>query len=296
MFGLALRSLGRKNLIVGDLSGKQSRLLSTQQRRLEGKVTIITGAASGIGKAIAEEFIRNGAKVIITDVQDALGEQTAAQLGPNASYSHCDVTQESEVSAVVDLAVSGHGRLDVMHNNAGVPGPIIPSVTNLDLTDFDKVMQVNLRGALAGMKHAARVMIPNKSGCILCTASITGILTGLAPHPYSVSKFAIIGLMKSMASELGRHGIRVNCISPFAIPTPLALDGMAHMFPDMGVEKRSEILRGTGELQGANCEVEDIAKAAVYLASDDAKYVSGHNLVVDGGFTISKQLGLFRPS
>ncbi|KAF8697306.1 hypothetical protein HU200_035896 [Digitaria exilis] len=153
--------------------------LVAESCRLAGKVAVITGGASGIGKATAFEFVRNGAKVIIAD----LG-------GPDAAcYAHCDVSDEAQVAAAVDLAVERHGRLDVMFNNAGIggdaaaPGPL----ASLDLGAFDRVMAVNARGALAGVKHAARVMVPRRRGSIVCTASTAGVLGTAGIAAYGVS-------------------------------------------------------------------------------------------------------------
>ncbi|KAF9607431.1 hypothetical protein IFM89_035569 [Coptis chinensis] len=276
-----------KDLAVKNL---KKRSVHTKTGRLEDKVALITGAASGIGKATATEFINNGAKVVLADLQDELGQQTASELGPNAAFISCNVTQESDVSAAVDYTVSKYGQLDIMFNNVGISGHTPPSIVDLNLADFDRVMNINTRGAITGVKHASRVMIPRRHGCILCTASITGILGGLAPASYSVSKFAVLGIVKSVAAELSKYGIRVNCISPFAIPTPFVMDEMVMMFPGVDPSKLMAMVHGSGELEGATCEAQDIAKAALYLASDDAKYVSGHNLVVDGGFTSFKHL------
>ncbi|KAJ6343601.1 hypothetical protein OIU76_005360 [Salix suchowensis] len=258
--------------------------------KLEGKVALITGAASGIGKATAAKFINHGAKVVIADIQHQLGQETANELGPDATFISCDVTKESDVSNAVDFAISKHNQLDIMYNNAGVACKSPNSIVDLDLAVFDRVMNINVRGVMAGVKHASRVMIPRRSGTILCTASITGLMGGLAQHTYSVSKFAVVGIVKSHAAELCKHGIRINCISPFAMPTPFVMDEMSQMYPDADDEELVEIVYRAGTLAGANCEPNDIANAALYLASDDAKYVSGHNLVVDGGFTSFKNL------
>ncbi|KAJ1392719.1 Short-chain dehydrogenase/reductase SDR [Sesbania bispinosa] len=259
-------------------------------RKLQDKVALITGAASGIGKAAATKFINNGAKVIIADIQQKLGQETAKELGPNATFITCDVTKESDISNAVDFAISEYKQLDIMYNNAGVPCRTPPSIVDLDLALFDKIMEINVRGVMAGIKHAARVMIPRGAGSILCTASITGVMAGMAQHTYSTSKFAVIGIVKSVASELCRYGIRVNCMSPFAIPTPFAMDEMSQIYPHLDAQRLVDILHNVGVLKGANCEPNDIANAALYLVSDDAKYVSGHNLVVDGGFTSFKSL------
>ncbi|XP_024165666.1 secoisolariciresinol dehydrogenase isoform X1 [Rosa chinensis] len=268
---------------------------SSQSGRLEGKVALITGAASGLGKATASKFISNGAKVVLADIQHQLGQDAAKELGPNASFIACDVTKESDISNAVDFTISKHSQLDIMHSNAGVACKSPPSIVDLDLAVFDRVMNINVRGVLAGIKHASRVMIPRKTGSILCTASVTGLMGGLAQHTYSLSKFAVIGIVKSLAAELRQHGIRVNCISPFAIPTPFVIEEMSQIYPGADEEKLIEIIHRSGALEGANCEPNDIANAALYLASDEAKYVSGHNLVVDGGFTSFKTFSFPAP-
>ncbi|CAN6472464.1 unnamed protein product [Victoria cruziana] len=291
----SLRSL--KDIKPSCSSENGVRFASTDAKKLEGKVALITGGASGIGAATAEEFVRHGARVVLADTQVELGERTAARLGSSAAFVACDVADERQVSDAVDFAVAEHGKLNVVYNNAGVTGPTVPSrIAELDLREFDRVMAVNLRGAVAGIKHAARVMVPRGSGSVICTASISGLMGGLGPHAYTVSKFAIPGLVKSASSELGRHGVRVNCVSPFVVATPLVLRQFGAFYPGADAERLAEIIAGLGELGGgARCEERDVAKAVLYLASDDAKYVSGHNLVVDGGFTCTKSLSLPPP-
>lgn len=257
-------------------------------------MALITGAASGIGKAAASKFISNGAKVVIADVQQELGQNTAKELGPNATFFACDITKESDVSNVIDFTMSKHKQLDIMYNNAGVPCNTLPSIVDLDLEVFDKILHINVKGVMAGVKHASRVMIPRRTGSILCTASVTGLMGGLAQHTYSVSKSAVIGIVKSAAAELCKYGIRVNCISPFAIPTAFAMEDMRRLFPGVDDQQIVNMVHGLGVLEGTKCEPIDIAYAALYLASDDAKYVSGHNLVVDGGFTSFKNLELVK--
>ncbi|KAK9123352.1 hypothetical protein Sjap_012954 [Stephania japonica] len=264
--------------------------------RLEGKVALITGGASGIGKATAHEFIREGARVVIADINKQLGEQAIEELGSQAHFVHCNVELESQVVEAVDFAVAKHSKLDIMYNNAGIAGSPLPSsIADVNLDEFDRVMRVNVRGTMAGIKHAARFMVPKKSGSILCTASISGIMGGLGPHPYTVSKFALPGIVKSVAAELCQQGVRINCISPCPIPTPLVIGQLAGFYPSAKEDWLMKMIQGLGELKGTVCEEIDIARAAVYLASDEAKYVTGHNLVVDGGFTCFKQLGFPRP-
>ncbi|XBI89414.1 hypothetical protein VPH35_027226 [Triticum aestivum] len=240
-------------------------------QRLAGKVSVITGAASGMGKATAAEFVRNGAKVILTDIQDDLGRAVAAELGPDASYARCDVTDEAQIAAAVDLAVARHGRLDVLHNHAGIAGKMsMDSIASLDLADFDRTMAANARSAVAGIKHAARVMVPRRSGCIICTASTAGVLGGVNPA-YCISKAAVIGAVRALAGELGRHGLRVNAISPHGIATPFGLRGLAELLPEASEEElRRMVESGMNEMGGMVLEVEDIARAALYLASDEA--------------------------
>ncbi|RLM69347.1 hypothetical protein C2845_PM17G10410 [Panicum miliaceum] len=273
--------------------------------RLEGKIALITGGASGLGKAAAHEFIQEGAAaVVIADLNSELGLAAASELGPRAHFVPCDVTVEERVAAAVDAAVARHGRLDVMLNSAGVAGSLVGTlrVAELDLAKFDAVMAVNVRGTLAGIKHATRVMAPpaagaGSGGSIVCMASVSGVLGGLGTYPYSVSKFAVAGVVKAAAAELSRLGVRVNCISPFAVPTPMVVEQFSTMLGGAaGEEQVAAIIRGLGELKGATCEAVDVARAAVYLASDDAKYVSGHNMVVDGGFTSYKRMNLPFPT
>ncbi|KDP41845.1 hypothetical protein JCGZ_26863 [Jatropha curcas] len=264
-------------------------------KRLEGKVALITGGASGLGKATAHEFIQHGAQVVIADINSGLGQNVANELGPAAHFVQCDVAVETQVKEAVEAAMGRYGKLDIMYNNAGITGPIVPSITDLDLNEFDRVMQINVRGVIAGIKHAARVMIPMGSGSILCTSSICGLMGGLGPHVYTISKYTIPGIVKSIASELCRNGIRINCISPGAIPTPLSVSEIEQFYPAISREKVVEIINGMGELKGANCEEIDVAKAALYLASDEAKYITGHNLVVDGGVTSFKSLNFPAP-
>nr|GMD39632.1 secoisolariciresinol dehydrogenase-like [Ipomoea batatas]GMD42898.1 secoisolariciresinol dehydrogenase-like [Ipomoea batatas] len=255
-------------------------------KRLEGKVAIITGGASGFGESTARLFVGNGAQVVVGDVQDELGQALCRILGKNAAYVHCDVTSDADVKNLVDATVSKFGKLDIMFNNAGVLGNNKnPSILDADGQDFRRVFDVNVLGAFLGAKHAARAMIPaGRGGEILFTSSAASVTAGVMPHPYTASKHAIVGLTKNLCVELGQYGIRVNCISPCAVATPFAVKAM-------GVEKSvvERIISESATLKGVVPAAEDVAEAALFLASEESRVVSGLNLVVDGGYSTTNQ-------
>lgn len=261
------------------------------ERRLEGKVAIITGGASGIGEATVRLFTTHGAKVIIADVADAAGKKLAESLSPPAIFVHCDVTNEQDVGAAVDLTVEKHGQLDIMFNNAGIGAPG-KSVAEYDMDQFDRVIRVNVRGVMVGMKHAARVMIPRKKGTIINTASIASVIGGFCPYDYTTSKHAVIGLTRNGAAELGKYGIRVNAVSPYGLPTDLTVgyfkkEGDPSVFSkEVAKAAVADFCTRVANLEGTVLTAEDVAEACLYLVSDESKYVSGHNLVVDGGISV----------
>ena len=251
--------------------------------KLDGKVAVITGGASGIGRASVQLFIEEGAHVVFGDIQDDKGKTFAEELGPNASYFHTNVRKESEIKAIIDFAVEKFGHLDIMFNNAGFGG--VGGLIEETLTDaFDVTMEVLFRSVVLGMKHAAPVMKKQGSGVIISTASVAGLRTGFGPHIYSALKAAIIHLTHTVAMELGEDGIRVNCICPGSIPT--AIFGRGFGLPQDAAERLAELLK----IPFANSQPikrtglpDDIAKAALWLVSDDSSFVNGHALVVDGG-------------
>ncbi|KAL2536400.1 Xanthoxin dehydrogenase [Forsythia ovata] len=254
-------------------------MASTIVRRLEGKVALITGAASGIGESTARLFAKHGAKVMIADIQDDLGNNVCQDLGQSsASFVHCDVTKESDVETAVNTVVSKYGKLDIMHNNAGIGGIANPNILENEKSEFEKIINVNLLGPFLGAKHAARVMIPNRGGTIITTASTCSIMGGGSSHAYTSSKHGVLGLTRNIAVELGKYSIRVNCVSPYLVATPLAKNFFK--LDDEGCHG------AYSNLKGVVLKPEDVAEAALFLASDESKYVSGHNLLVDGGFTI----------
>ncbi|KAK9115717.1 hypothetical protein Sjap_014664 [Stephania japonica] len=253
--------------------------------RLKDKVAIITGGARGIGAATAKLFASNGAHVIIADILDNIGPLLADSIG--GRYIHCDVTQESDVESAVNLAIAWKGKLDIMFNNAGIAGPS-GSIVNLDMEKMKDLLAVNLSGIVHGIKHAARAMIKGKGGSIICTSSSAAIMGGLGSHSYSLSKEAVLGLARSTACELGVHGIRVNCISPHGVPSEMLVNAYRQFLGkvDMGPEEVGRLIGETGSLlRGRSGSMEDIAQAALFLASDEAGFITAHNLVVDGGFT-----------
>ncbi|XP_057851024.2 short-chain dehydrogenase reductase 2a [Cryptomeria japonica] len=265
-------------------------------RRLEGKVAIITGGASGIGEAAAGLFTKHGAKVIVADITKKAGQS----FSPDVTYTHCDVSREEDVSAAVDLAMEKHGKLDIMFNNAGVADKENRKAMENNMEEFERVVNVNIKGVMHGIKHAARVMVPRKNGCIISTASIAGIVGGMGSYAYTSSKHAVIGLTKQGAAEMGRYGIRVNCVSPSPLATDIVLRVFEKSFP---MSLSPEELKANWEafcnkianLKDHTLRAQDIAEAALYLASEESKFVSGHNVVVDGGKTVvNHDLGLYQ--
>ena len=230
-------------------------------------------------------FVEEGAEVLVTDVQDERGQAFADSLGPNAVYLHADVSLEDDVERAVKHATETFGRLDVMFNNAGIAGAVGP-IEEVSVEAFDETVAVLLRGVFLGIKHAAAVMKAQGGGSIINTASVAGLRTGYGNHIYSAAKAGVIQLTRSTAMELGESGVRVNCICPGFIATPMIgkARGLSVEEADEKLDvvkesfKRAQPIRRTGL-------PEDIAKAALWLASDDSGFVNGQALVVDGGVT-----------
>jgi len=249
--------------------------------RLEGKVAVITGGASGIGEASARLFAEEGAGVVVADVQDERGGVLASELG--VEYIHADVTREGDVEAAVSRAVDVYGRLDCMFNNAGIAGAVGP-IESVTVEAFDRTVAVLLRGVFLGIKHAAPVMRAQGGGSIINTASVAAIMTGYGNHVYSAAKAGVVQLTRSVAMELGEANVRVNCILPGFIPTPMI--ALARGVPPGEADgKLGVITESFREAQPIRRpgRPDDIAKAALWLASDDSGFVNGHALVVDGG-------------
>lgn len=253
--------------------------------KLKEKIVIITGGASGIGEATTRLFINEGASVIIADIQDNKGENLAKKLGTRAEYHHVDVSLESDVKTLLARVEEDYGRLDCIFNNAGIAGPTGP-IDSVDVEEFNNAIGVLLRGVFLGIKHAALIMKQQKFGNIINTASIAGVRTGYGNHVYSAAKAGVIHLTRSVAMELGEYGIRVNCICPGFIPTPMIgrARGLTIEEADNKVNIIKEAFRNSQPLKRPGDSV-DIALAALWLASEDSNFVNGHALVVDGGIT-----------
>ncbi|MBM4245714.1 MAG: SDR family oxidoreductase [Deltaproteobacteria bacterium] len=247
--------------------------------RLDGKVAVITGGGNGIGRATVLRFLEEGARVVLADLNEQTGHETLAlarQAGTDAQarFIRTDVAREADVAAAVALATSAFGRLDVMFNNAGVAGAF-GAITDIEEADWDYTFDVLVKGVFLGMKHATRVLkAQGQGGVILSTASIAGMSGGDGPQAYSASKAAVINLTRAVAVELAPERIRVNAICPGGILTPLIHRGNEDAM--RAVLEKFQPWPEAGQ-------PENIAGAALFLASDDATFVTGEALVVDGG-------------
>jgi NAD(P)-dependent dehydrogenase (short-subunit alcohol dehydrogenase family) len=256
---------------------------------LSGKVAIITGGASGIGRGTVDLFVKEGALVIAADLQDDKGARLVEEYGAKVSYRRCDVSNEEDVKTTIAYAVDKFGRLDCLFNNAAIPGSGGP-IANTPIEEFDSVIAVGLRGVFLGIKHAAPIMCKQNSGSIISTASVAGIRVGFGPHVYSAAKAAVIQITKSTARELAENNVRVNCICPGGIATPIfgKMFGLATQVADQTVEPMKAVLERMHPIPRAGTPT-DIAQAALWLASDDSSFVTGHELVVDGGITLGRK-------
>jgi len=256
--------------------------------RLEGKVAVITGGASGIGEASVRLFVDEGARAVIADVQDEQGRRLAGELGERAVYAHTDVRDESQIRAAIETAMARWGRIDCLFNNAGAAGAT-GGVEHISADGFDDTMALLARAVLLGMKHAAPFMRRQGSGSIVSTASIAGLRGGWGPHVYSAAKAAVIQLTRSIAMELAPSGIRVNCICPGGIATPIFGTSLG-LAPEAAAQAANLVKGALAALHplGRSGLPDDIARAALWLASDESTFVTGQAIVVDGGVTAGR--------
>jgi NAD(P)-dependent dehydrogenase (short-subunit alcohol dehydrogenase family) len=251
---------------------------------LDGKVALITGAAGGIGRATSKLFIKEGAKgVVMADIWDEMGIKTAEKLGPNAIYLNTDVSQESDIKKSIDLAIEKYGQLDIVFSNAGNPGPG-GSIDDVPTDEFDYTVAIHLRAAFLYMKHSIPIMKKQGAGCFIITSSVASFQQGMGTLPYSVSKAGINQMVRIAAVELGIFGIRANAIAPGGIATGIFGQGMG--LSRNGAEKVADLIKGTlADMQAIRRAglPEDIANAALFLASDSSSFITGITLKVDGG-------------
>ncbi|MFC8381313.1 SDR family NAD(P)-dependent oxidoreductase [Nocardia sp. NPDC057272] len=253
---------------------------------LDGKVAVITGAASGMGLAAAETFVEHGAKVVLADIQDERGAAAAARLGDSAVFTHTDVTSAAAVESVVDVAVDAFGRLDVMFSNAGAAVDLSP-IDELTPAGLDRTLALNLHAHVAAHKYAARQFrVQGTPGSIITTASVAALQAGWNGGAYSMAKAAVLALVRQTAMENRGTGIRSNAILPGAVLTSIITD----MF-GVSQDREDEFLTGIGEriggetLIGRAGQARDVACAALFLASDLSDWITGIALPVDGGTT-----------
>jgi NAD(P)-dependent dehydrogenase (short-subunit alcohol dehydrogenase family) len=247
--------------------------------RLEGKVAVITGGGSGIGRDSVLRFLAEGARVVASDVNERTGNETlelarAEGFAKQVIFQKTDVSDEAAVAAMVDRAKAEFGRLDIVFNNAGYPGAL-GKIDKIDTGQWDKTFSVLVRGVFLGMKHGARVMLAQgDGGCFINTGSVAGLSGGCGPIAYTACKAAVVNMTRAVAVQMAKHNIRANTVCPGGINTPLVHRGNEDAM--VGVMANAQPMKTAG--RGS-----DIAAAAVYLASDDARFVTGIELVVDGG-------------
>ncbi len=246
--------------------------------KLDNKIAVITGGASGLGEGMAQLFSDEGATVVVADIQEGPGKALAEKLG--GSFVQCDVTDPASVEAMIQTAVDQHGRIDILVNNAGIEGDqAVTADSSLD--NWRRVMSINIDGVYYGMKYALPVMVAQKGGVILNTASTVGLNAMGSLPAYSASKAGVIHLSKSVAIENAMHNIRCNAVCPSVVLTPL-LERFIEETPDP--EGARQGLAALNPLPGM-VTIDAVAKASLFLVSDDSAFITGVALPIDGGYT-----------
>ena len=261
--------------------------MEKREGRLEGKVAIITGGTSGIGASSVEIFAEEGARVMIAARGEEKGQELAERLGENVAFTRTDVTDEAQVKAMVAETVNRWGRLDVLFNNAG-RGPAYKDVQDFNTDEFGEYLMLLLGSCFVCVKYAAPIMKQQRSGSIINTGSTAGITTDGSSVIYSAAKAGLIQATKVWATELAEYRVRVNCVSPGAVMTPIFWGGYDKHSPEENARRLEQLTKNFEELLPMKRAgvPEDIAYAALYLASDESLHTTGHNLMVDGGNTV----------
>jgi NAD(P)-dependent dehydrogenase (short-subunit alcohol dehydrogenase family) len=249
--------------------------------RFDNQVVVVTGAASGIGEATARGIVRDGGSVVIADLQEEAGQALADELGAAAVFHKTDVTREEDIAGAIATAQSEFGTLTGMVNNAGIVGAV-GSIMDTSAEAYDHTMSILARAVFLGIKHAAIAMKPGRRGAIVSLASTAGIVGGLGPHVYTMAKHGVVGLTKSAACELAAHGIRVNAIAPGNTVTAMTSAVISNDPND--TETATRQIAETSPLGIAGMP-EDIANGIMFLLSEEARYTTGHTLVMDAGQT-----------
>jgi len=252
--------------------------------RLDGKVAVITGAGSGMGRVAAQMFAAEGARVVVAEFAAEAGEETVRQVtdaGGEASFVRADVSREEDASAMVAAAVDRYGRIDVLYNNAGIMPEADHSVVDTDVGVWDQVMAVNLRGVFLGCKYAIPRMVEQGSGSVINISSFVALLGCSVPQDaYTASKGAVLSLTRSLAVQFGPKGVRSNAICPGPIETPLLVDWLLK-------DEAAKQLRLARNPTGRFGKPEEIVNAAIYLASDESRWTNGAHFVIDGGISVN---------